>query len=238
MNIFLPVICIKVIKFVAESAHFESIYCVLLQTTALEISPADTKALFRQCQAQESLGEIEEAFKNARRLNQLEPSNTAVQTMLRKLGEQINDKVSQVRKQWDLSWICRRSDYIIGFIAPAIGPNKSKKLTRLIMPVHNMRSKVWMKNNVHGFTDRQLSAVKPCTLFFILKFAAYIVCRCYKPCEFPGFVWTDCWGNKSYYVITSPAPMFALLAVFNFIVLSCHSEVIWSRSIFLQCKTS
>ena len=40
---------------------------------------------------------------------------------------------------------------------------------------------------------------------FHSNFAAYIVCRRYKPCEFPGFVWTDCWGNKSYYVITSPA---------------------------------
>ena len=40
---------------------------------------------------------------------------------------------------------------------------------------------------------------------FLSNFAVYIVCRRYKPCEFPGFVWTSCWGNKSYYVITSPA---------------------------------
>ena len=32
-----------------------------------------------------------------------------------------------------------------------------------------------------------------------------IVCQRFKPCEFLGFVWTDCWGDKSYYVITSPA---------------------------------
>ena len=38
--------------------------------------------------------------------------------------------------------IRRRSDYIIGFIAPAIGPNKSKKLTRLIAPIHNIRGEV------------------------------------------------------------------------------------------------
>ena len=50
--------------------------------------------------------------------------------------------------------IRRRSDYIIGFITPAIGPNKSKKLSRLIAPLHNIRGKVWMKNNIHGFTDR------------------------------------------------------------------------------------
>ena len=44
--------------------------------------------------------------------------------------------------------IRRRSDYIIEFIAPAIGPNKSKKLTPLIAPTHNIRGKVWMKNNI------------------------------------------------------------------------------------------
>ena len=40
---------------------------------------------------------------------------------------------------------------------------------------------------------------------FHSNFAAYIVYRRYKPCEFLEFVWTDCWGNKSNYVITSPA---------------------------------
>ena len=40
---------------------------------------------------------------------------------------------------------------------------------------------------------------------FHSNFAVYIVYRRYKPCEFLEFVWTDCWGNKSNYVITSPA---------------------------------
>ena len=65
------------------------------------------------------------------------------------------------------STIRRRSDYIIGFIAPAIGPNKSKKFTRLIALAHNIRGKVWMKNNVHGFTADNCLSVKPCMLFFI-----------------------------------------------------------------------
>ena len=42
-------------------------------------------------------------------------------------------------------------------------------------------------------------------IVFLSNFAAYIVCRSYKRCEFLGFVWTDCRGNKPYYVITSPA---------------------------------
>ena len=45
----------------------------------------------------------------------------------------------------------------IGFIAQAIGWNKSKKLTRFMAPAaHKIRGEVWMKNNIHGFTDRQL----------------------------------------------------------------------------------
>ena len=51
--------------------------------------------------------------------------------------------------------IRRRSYVIIGFVAPAIGPNKSKKLTRLISPTHNTRGKVWMKNNIHTWLHRQ-----------------------------------------------------------------------------------
>ena len=43
-----------------------------------------------------------------------------------------------------------------------------------------------------------------CTVFHS-NFAAQIMCRHYRPCEFLGFVWTDCWGDKSNYVITSPA---------------------------------
>ena len=42
------------------------------------------------------------------------------------------------------------------------------------------------------------------------NFAAFIVCRRYKPCEFLGLVWTDCWGNKSDYDITSPAANFSV----------------------------
>ena len=54
------------------------------------------------------------------------------------------------RQLWKFPWrhfvsIRRRSNYIIGFITPAIGPNKSKKLTRLTAPAHNIRGEVRMK---------------------------------------------------------------------------------------------
>ena len=104
-----------------------------------------------------------------------------------------------------VAFIRRRSDYIIGFITPAIGPNKSRKLTRLIAPAHNIRGKVWIKKK-HAWLYRQTVIV--CEAMYVVfhsNFAACIVCRRDKPCECPGFVWTDCRGNKSYYVITSPA---------------------------------
>ena len=61
----------------------------------------------------------------------------------------------------------------------------------------NEKQHTWLKQRVIGC--EAMYAV------FHSNFAAYIVCRRYKLCEFPGFVWTDCWGNKFYYVITSPA---------------------------------
>ena len=59
----------------------------------------------------------------------------------------------QPNTNYDGMPIRRRSDYIIGFITPAIGPNKSKKLTRPIVPTHNLRGKVWMEDSTYGFTD-------------------------------------------------------------------------------------
>ena len=54
------------------------------------------------------------------------------------------------------------------------------------------------------------------------NFAAFIVRQRYKPCGFPGFVWTDCWGNKSCYVITSPA---------NCCQINCQADEISTRLI-------
>ena len=73
-----------------------------------------------------------------------------------------------LRKRPNLS-IRQRSDYIIGFITPAIGPNKSKKLTRPIVPTHNLRGKVWMEDSTQLHMASQtinLLSVKPGMLFF------------------------------------------------------------------------
>ena len=55
-----------------------------------------------------------------------------------------------------------------------------------------------MKSNVglHGFTDNNFMTCSREAKFIVFpsNFAAYIVCRCNKPCEFLGFVWTRYWG--------------------------------------------
>lgn len=63
---------------------------------ALEICPIDTKALFRRCQALEQLGQFEEAYKDARKLVQVEPKNAAIQPILRRLHIIIQDKASTI----------------------------------------------------------------------------------------------------------------------------------------------
>ena len=125
--------------------------------------------------------------------------------------------------------IRRRSDYIIGFIAPAIGPNKPRKLTRFIAPAHNIRGKVWMKNNMHGFTDRQLSSVKPCMLFFIRTLPRILCAGAISRVSFLGFVWTDCWANKSYYVITSPVRIEQSLGCTVYILRHMHNVQMANR---------
>lgn len=69
------------------------IHCIF---AALEVCPIDTKALFRRCQALEQLGQFEEAYKDARKLVQVEPKNAAIQPILRRLHIVIQDKVSCV----------------------------------------------------------------------------------------------------------------------------------------------
>ena len=56
---------------------------------------------------------------------------------------------------------------------------------------------------LHDFTDNKLLSVKSCMLFFIQTLPRIIVCQRYKPCEFLGFVWIDCWGNKSNPILLS-----------------------------------
>lgn len=60
-------------------------------SSALEIAPADVKALFRRSQANEGLGKVNEAFKDARKALHLDPKNKQVQTTLQRLSAKLQD---------------------------------------------------------------------------------------------------------------------------------------------------
>ena len=65
----------------------------LFYFVALDICPVDTKALYRRCLALEQTERYEDAYRDARTLVQLEPKNTAIQPVLRRLHAVIQDKV-------------------------------------------------------------------------------------------------------------------------------------------------
>lgn len=54
-------------------------------TSALDISPNDPKALFRRCQALETLGRFEEAYRDARGVLTHDPTNKVIQPVLERL---------------------------------------------------------------------------------------------------------------------------------------------------------
>ncbi|XP_035224190.1 protein unc-45 homolog B-like, partial [Stegodyphus dumicola] len=58
---------------------------------ALEVVPSDVKALFRRCQAYEQVGQYNEAFKDARAVNHLDPKNSAVHPILRRLNAKLQE---------------------------------------------------------------------------------------------------------------------------------------------------
>ena len=68
--------------------------------------------------------------------------------------------------------IPQRSDYIIGFVTPAISPNKSKKLTWPIVLTHNLRGKVWVEDSTHGFRNNYV-----CEAMFVVF--SFNLCRVY-----------------------------------------------------------
>ena len=108
--------------------------------------------------------------------------------------------------------IWQGSDYIIGFVTLAIGPNKFKKLTWLLALAHNIIY-IWQSLNEkqHNYMACLWSHV--CCL--LSNFAMCIVCWHYKPCELLAFVWTDCLGNKSNYSVVSNkcSPSYACLPI-------------------------
>ena len=61
--------------------------------TALDLVSDDPKALYRRCQAYEKLNQAEEAYKDAAALMKVDPKNSAVQPILKRLNPIIQEKV-------------------------------------------------------------------------------------------------------------------------------------------------
>lgn len=62
--------------------------------TAIDVDAADIKALYRRCQALEKLGKLDMAFKDAQKCATVEPKNKTFLETLRRLGAEIQAKVS------------------------------------------------------------------------------------------------------------------------------------------------
>lgn len=64
------------------------------RSTAIDEDAKDIKALYRRCQALEKLGKLDMAFKDVQRCATLEPKNKTFLDTLRRLGAEIQAKVS------------------------------------------------------------------------------------------------------------------------------------------------
>jgi len=63
-------------------------------TSALELAENDPKALFRRCQAHQALGNIEQAYSDAKIVHKIDPKNRAVEPMLVTLHSAVQSKIN------------------------------------------------------------------------------------------------------------------------------------------------
>lgn len=64
-------------------------------TAALDIIAYDPKALFRRCQALEALENFEEAYRDAKQIHTVDPGNKAIQPILERLHQIVQDRMQQ-----------------------------------------------------------------------------------------------------------------------------------------------
>lgn len=99
-----PLMQLKVhqLKKTVNSYSFKTIHNITLFSSflicrsfiAIDVDAADIKALYRRCQALEKLGKLDMAFKDVQRCATLEPKNKTFLDTLRRLGAEIQAKVS------------------------------------------------------------------------------------------------------------------------------------------------
>ena len=65
-------------------------------TAALEITPQDPKALYRRCQAYESLDKVDLAYNDAKTIHKVDPKNKAIEPFLVRLHAKVEAKVTEM----------------------------------------------------------------------------------------------------------------------------------------------
>lgn len=67
-------------------------------SSALELTPKDPKALFRRGQAYDAQNNFDKAYADMRAVQELDPRNKDVHTMLTRLHRLVQDKVREARR--------------------------------------------------------------------------------------------------------------------------------------------
>jgi len=65
-------------------------------TKSLELVPNDLKALFRRCQANEALGQIEAAYNDARQVHNVDPKSKDIEPVLIRLHKAVSQKMTEM----------------------------------------------------------------------------------------------------------------------------------------------
>ena len=103
-------------------------------TKSLKLAPNDPKALFRRCQAHEHLGNLEDAFQDVKKVYELDPKNTAVQEVLRRLSVTLQNKINKTRTTEGM--IKEMVETILNVKGSATSEQRAQALKNLVIYAH------------------------------------------------------------------------------------------------------
>lgn len=120
-------------------------------TRSLELVSNDPKALFRRAQAYEKLGKLEDAMKDAKSAYQIEPKNSALKEMLRRVSASLQSEISKT--QTTEGMINEMIDVVLN---PSADTDKRQKaLNNLTILAHQSGGSIVM------FETKALNRLKP-----------------------------------------------------------------------------
>ncbi|CAG9791359.1 unnamed protein product [Diatraea saccharalis] len=112
---------------------------------ALEIVPEDPKALFRRSQALESLGRFEEAYRDAKTIFTVDPTNKAVQPVLSRLHAIVQERA---RKNAQTSNKVEQMFKLVFDINEDIDKREKAMGNLLVLAKENVGADIMLKNGV------------------------------------------------------------------------------------------